>query len=79
MKTADLSYKDLGLFTAFCANTEEGKAAWLQIAEVTEGTGKVLTVQAKQFISKLRKAGYSVAKEKESHLSLEDIFNELND
>jgi len=79
MKTPDITYKDHGLFTAFYAETKEGEDAWRELASVTDGTGKVLTIQAKQFISSLRSAGYVVQKAKESKQSLDDIFAELNE
>lgn len=77
MKTPDITYKDHGLFTAFYAETKEGENAWRELASVTDGTGKVLTIQAKQFIASLRKAGYTVSKAKEAEQSLDDIFAEL--
>ena len=73
MTTTDLSYIDQGLFTAFVPNTKEGEQAWNELASVTENTGKVLTVQAKQFISQLRKAGYTVSKAKPVKLTLKDL------
>lgn len=59
---SDLHYLDQGLFTAFVPVTKEGEQAWREMAAVTEGTGKVPTVQAKQYIAQLRKAGYTVTK-----------------
>jgi hypothetical protein len=79
MKTPDITYKDHGLFTAFYAETKEGENAWRELASVTDGTGKVLTIQAKQFIVSLRSAGYVVQKAKESKRSLDDIFAELDE
>lgn len=81
MTTSDLSYIDQGLFTAFIPNTKEGEQAWNELASVTENTGKVLTVQAKQFVYQLRKAGYTVSKAKQSKLSEDDLdklFDELD-
>ena len=77
MKTPDITYKDCGLFTAFYAETKEGESAQRELASVTDGTGKVLTIQAKQFIASLRKAGYTVAKAKKAEQNLDDIFAEL--
>lgn len=57
---ADLSYHDLGLFTAFYPNTKAGEKAWLEIARHTEGTGKALSVELAETLASLRKAGYSV-------------------
>lgn len=58
--SADLSYHDLGLFTAFYPNTKAGEKAWREIARHTEGTGKVLSVDLAETLASLRKAGYSV-------------------
>jgi hypothetical protein len=58
----DLHYINQGLFTAFVPVSKEGEQAWNELSSVTEGTGKVLTVQAKEFIYQLRKAGYTVTK-----------------
>lgn len=77
MKTPDITYKDCGLFTAFYPETKEGEEAWRELASVTDGTGKVLTIQAKQFIANLRKAGYTVTKAKKAEQNLDDIFAEL--
>lgn len=79
MTTTDLSYIDQGLFTAFVPNTKEGEQAWNELASVTDNTGKVLTVQAKQFIHQLRKAGYTVSKAKPVKLSAKDLDNMLDE
>lgn len=79
MKTPDITYKDYGLFTAFYAETKEGEKAWRELASVTDGTGKVLTIQAKQFIASLRKSGYTVTKAKKAEQSLDEIFAELDE
>ena len=79
MKTPDITYKDYGLFTAFYAETKEGEEVWRELASVTDGTGKVLTIQAKQFIASLRKAGYTVTKAKKAEQNLDDIFAELDE
>lgn len=81
MKTPDLTYTDMGLFTMFYPETKEGEQAWRELATVTDGTGKVLTIQSKQFIDSLRKAGYIVQKAKKAKdvPSLDAIFAELND
>lgn len=80
MTTVDISYIDQGLFTAFVPNTKEGEQAWNELSAVTEGTGKVLTMQAKEFIYQLRKAGYTVAKApKVKPLSADELDNMLNE
>lgn len=60
-ETADLSYRHLGLFTSFLANTPAGENAWREIAAKTDGTGKVLSIHAEDTIRQLRGAGYAVA------------------
>ena len=77
MRTPDITYKDLGLFTVFIPETKEGESAWRELASVTDGTGKVLSVQAKQFVASLRKAGYTVTRAKKAEQNLGDIFAEL--
>lgn len=78
IKQPDLVYIDQGLFTAFIPETKEGEDVWQQLAEHTDGTGKVLTIQAKQIIASLRKAGYSVHKAKKSaNKEIETMYQEL--
>lgn len=60
-ETADLSYRDQGLFTSFLANTPAGENAWREIAAKNDGSGKVLSVHAADTIRQLRDAGYAVA------------------
>ena len=59
---ADLHYINQGLFTVFIPISKAGEQAWNEMATVTDGTGKVLTMQAKDYIYQLRKAGYKVSK-----------------
>ena len=35
MKTPDITYKDLGMFTVFLPETKEGENAWRELASVT--------------------------------------------
>ncbi len=74
---ADLSYSVGGLYTAFYSNTPDGHRAWCKLARQTEGTGKVLTIHAKATISQLREAGYTVAPEKPSRLSDDELIELL--
>lgn len=60
----DIEYIDMGLFTVFVPVTKEGEIAWNELAEVTDGTGKVLTIQAQETVNALRFAGYTVRKGK---------------
>lgn len=69
----DLTYHDNGLFTAFIPQTSSGENAWYQLAKATEGTGKVLSIHAKQTIQQLRAAGYGVTKAKPVKLSDDDL------
>jgi len=59
MKT-DLTYLKQWMFTAFFPESREGEDAWRAIADQTEGTGKVFTVQLPAVLAQLRKAGYTV-------------------
>lgn len=56
----DLVYLKKGLFTAFIPESRAGENAWREIAEQTDGTGEVFTVQLPAILLKLRKAGYTV-------------------
>lgn len=61
---ADIEYIEDGMFITFFANTTEGEHAWRQLAESTDGTGKVFAIHAKQVMQDMRKAGYTVRKAK---------------
>lgn len=76
MKTYDLNYFDRGMFTTFIPNTPAGENAWRVMAEET-GNAVVLSMHSKSVISQLRRAGYSVAKAKPSHESIDEILAEL--
>lgn len=73
----DLTYRTLGLFTAFFAESKQGELAWNEIARQTEGTGKILTTQLKSTLAQLRKAGYKVAKSKNNSTIDEVLLDEL--
>ena len=62
----DLEYIDHGLFTSFIPVSEAGAVAFNQMAEYTEGTGKVLNIHKQSTILQLRQAGYKVGKAKQS-------------
>jgi len=79
---ADLTYLKQGLFTAFIPESPEGRNAWRAIAEQTEGTGKVFTVQLPAVLAQLRKAGYTVKQakkksEEETKLEMAEILKQL--
>ena len=78
-KIYDLTYIDQGMFTVFVPTTQEAEQAWRELATVTENTGKVPTIQAKQFIYQLKKAGYTVGKAKPVKLSSADLDAMLNE
>lgn len=61
---ADLTYHKRGGFVLFLPETKAGEDAWRQIAEHTEGTGKVLCVDLEETLQSIRKAGYSVKRGK---------------
>lgn len=62
MKSADLEYSIQGLFTTFYPVTKAGEQAWREMAEATDGTGKVLTVYVSKTLGQLRRAGYTARK-----------------
>jgi hypothetical protein len=61
---SDLTYLNQGFFTVFFPQSKAGEVAWNELASVTQGTGKIPTIQLAQFLENLRKAGYSVHKVK---------------
>lgn len=61
---ADLNYSADGMFTQFFANTPAGERAWIVIASVSGGTGKIYTTHLASTLRQLRDAGYSVHKAK---------------
>lgn len=79
----DLEYINQGLFTCFVPISKAGEQAWNQMAEETQGTGKVLSIHASSTIAQLRKAGYKVGKAKKaeplSMESLDALLKELED
>lgn len=60
----DIEYTDQGLFTAFVPVSKAGEVAFNQVAEYTDGTGKVLSIHKQSTIQQLRQAGYKVGKAK---------------
>ena len=62
MKTPDLEYTTDGLWTRFIPNTKAGEGAWYRIAELTDGSGAILTMHLPDVLRQLRAAGYSVRK-----------------
>jgi hypothetical protein len=61
---SDLTYLNQGFFTVFFPQSKAGEVAWNELAIVTQGTGKIPTIQLPQFLANLREAGYSVHKVK---------------
>ena len=61
---SDLTYLKQGFFTVFFPQSKAGEVAWNELAAVTQGTGKIPTIQLPQFLANLRKAGYAVHKVK---------------
>lgn len=73
----DLTYHNRGLFTLFIPESKAGEDAWRQIAQHTDGTGKVLTMHLQSVLSQLRLAGYKVRKGKAPSCSIDSILAEL--
>lgn len=61
----DIEYIDHGLFTTFLPVSKAGEVAFNQMAEYTDGTGKVLSIHKQGTIQHLRQAGYKVGKAKQ--------------
>lgn len=57
---SDLTYLKQGFFTVFFPQSKAGEIAWNELASVTQGTGKIPTIQLPHFLENLRKAGYTV-------------------
>lgn len=74
-KSPDLTYREADGFTVFVPETDAGKEAWNEMANDTDGTGKVLTIHAKSTIAQLRAAGYVVEKSKNT-ASMDDILSD---
>lgn len=70
----DFSYYDQGFFTLFMPNTKEAEVAYAEMLSVLGGVSKVPTIQAKQTIAQLKKAGYTVGKGKKLATSIDDIL-----
>ena len=72
----DIEYINSGMFTRFLPNTPAGEEAW-RIMHADNGNDVVLAIHAKNVISQLRQAGYSVAKAKKPTQTIDDILKEL--
>ncbi len=77
----DIEYIEQGLFSAFLPVSKAGEVAFNQMAEYTEGTGKVLSIHKQSTILQLRQAGYKVGKAKQQGKVIaeqaEDMLREL--
>ena len=73
----DLEYIDHGMLTAFIPVTKAGEVAFNQMAEYTEGTGKVLSIHKQGTIQQLRQAGYKVGKAKRQGKVTEEQVDEI--
>jgi hypothetical protein len=77
--TTDLTYTQTGMFTQFYAETEAGKIAWDDAAEMLAGNFQIFNQHLASTIYQLKKAGYTVSKAKKTTLTMNDIFLELDD
>ena len=71
----DLTYTSDNMFTMFYANTASGMIAWN--AMELHSSSKILNMHLSSTIYQLKKAGYSVGKEKPSKLTIDEILAEL--
>jgi len=75
----DLIYIKDKMFTKFIANTAEGEYVWREIAaQMCSDVAAVLNVDAKRVIAQIRAAGYTVRKAPKCDMSIDEIYNELN-
>jgi len=74
----DLEYKKIGLFTMFLPVSEEGLECYNnEIHPMTDGTGKVLTIQLDKVLHALKKAGYKVREMAEVKFDMDEIYDAL--
>jgi hypothetical protein len=76
---SDLTYLKQGFFTVFFPQSKAGEIAWNELASVTQGTGKIPTIQLPQFLENLRQAGYTVHKVKNRTAAKVELQAILND
>ncbi|ABO60625.1 hypothetical protein LA345_39065 (plasmid) [Burkholderia vietnamiensis] len=75
----DLTYRKVDdMFTMFYPETPAGETAWNQMAEHTDGTGKVLHAQVESTIQQLREAGYTVEPAVAPDQGIDDVLAELD-
>lgn len=75
MKT-DLTYLTTGFFTVFLPESKEGETAYKEMIE-QNSSPKILTMDLKNVLYQLKKAGYVVKKAKKPTQTLEEILKEL--
>lgn len=75
----DLTYLKSELFTTFSPESEEGYGAYNQLLEQNENSNKIFTRHLEPVLSQFKKAGYTVKAVKESKLTMEQIFKELEE
>lgn len=76
----DIEYIDHGMFTSFLPTSKAGEVAFNQMAEYTDGTGKVLSIHKQSTIQQLRQAGYKVGKaKKEGNVTAEQADEMLRE
>lgn len=74
----DLEYRELGLFTMFLPVSEEGLKLYNdELHQITEGTGKVFTIQLDEVLYALKKAGYKVKKLDEVKIDVDELYDAL--
>lgn len=74
----DLEYKELGLFTMFMPVSEDGLECYNnELHPMTEGTGKVLTIQLDEVLHALKKAGYKVREMAEAKFDADELYDSL--
>ena len=71
--SADIEYRNDGMFVRFYPVTNEGKKAWEQMIEQS-GSAVVLAIESKKIIAQLRSLGFKVKKSESVKESDDDLL-----
>ena len=78
---SDFSYRINGMFAFILPESPAGEKAMGQVMEMTDGTGKVFSVQLNALKAAMHRAGYTISKRYErktcSKADIEHLFGEL--
>ena len=71
--SADIEYRNDGMFTRFYPVTSDGQKAWEQMIEQS-GSAVVLEIESKKIIAQLRSLGFKVKKSESVKESDDDLL-----